>query len=264
MKQIIISLILLPTIILSQQCIPQDGCNNGTGIYTFRNGDIFDGEWKDRKIWKGIYTWKEGDIFDGEWKEGRKWKGLYTWVDGDVFDGEWKNGAQWNGIMYSETHLHKIEQYFQKGKTTNKGIAKNFYNEEDIIGTTDYTEIKLKKDESQNLYYITIKINNIKTDLIFDTGAEILSIGLKEWKRLVKSGIKYTDLNEEHKVTGIGGKIKAKLIVLKEIQIGTYTIKNVIASIDSEGDNPSLFGISLLTKFQNIQWDMKENTLRYY
>ncbi|MAQ70254.1 MAG: hypothetical protein CMD23_04080 [Flavobacteriales bacterium] len=264
MKQIITLLILLPTIMLSQYCVPKDGCNNGTGIYTWGHGDVFEGEWKNRKPWRGIYSWVEGDVFEGEWKNGKKWKGVYSWLEGDVFEGEWKNGKQWNGVMYSETHLHKLERHFQNGQTTDKAIAKTFYNKEDVIGPKEYTIINLKKDRSQNLYYITLKINAIDTDFIFDTGAEILSIGLKEWRRLVRSGVQYTDLNQEHKAIGIGGDIEAKLVILKEIQIGQYTIQNVIASIDQEGNNPSLLGISLLTKFQNVTWDMKKNTLKLY
>ena len=264
MKQILKLLILLPSIMLSQECVPKDGCNNGAGIYRWNHGDVFEGEWRNRKPWKGTYSWREGDVFEGEWKNGRKWKGIYTWIDGNVFEGEWKNGKQWNGVMYSETHLHKMERHFQNGQTTDTGIAKNFYNKDDIIGTSEYTVIKLKKNRAQNLYYITIKINNIDTDFIFDTGAEILSIGLKEWRRLVRAGIKYTDLNQEHKATGIGGDIEDKLVILKEIKIGEYTIQNVIASIDQEGDNPSLFGISLFTKFQNVKWEMDKNTLKLY
>jgi clan AA aspartic protease (TIGR02281 family) len=263
MKQIITLLILLPIIMFSQ-CVPKDGCNNGDGVYTFSNKDVFEGKWKNKKPWKGIYRWHEGDIFDGEWKNGKKWKGIYTWVAGDIFDGEWKNGKQWKGVMYSETHLHKMERYFENGQTTDKAIAKNFYNKKDVTGATEYTVVKLKKDISQNLYYIKIKISNVDTEFIFDTGAEILSIGLKEWRRLVQLGIKYTDLNQEHKAIGIGGNIEAKLVVLKEIQIGQYTIQNVIASIDKEGDNPSLFGISLLTKFHNATWNMQQNTLKLY
>ena len=263
MKQIITLLIFLPNIVFSQ-CVPKDGCNNGNGKYTFSNKDVFEGEWKNKNPWKGTYTWYKGDVFEGEWKNGRKWKGVYSWIDGDVFEGEWKNGKQWNGVMYSQTHLHEMERHFQNGRTTDKAIAKKFYNKDDVIGTKEYTVVNLRKDRSQNLYYITIKVNNIDTEFIFDTGSEILSIGLKEWKRLVRLGIKYTDLNQEHKAIGIGGDIEAKLVILKEIHIGQFTIHNVIASIDQEGDNPSLFGVSLFTKFQNVTWDMHKQTLKFY
>ena len=45
-----------------------DGCFNGRGLFTFSNGDKYDGEFKDDKYnGHGVETFSNGDKYDGEW-----------------------------------------------------------------------------------------------------------------------------------------------------------------------------------------------------
>ena len=45
----------------------------GKGIYYYKSGDKYDGEWKnDIKEGRGIYYYKSGNKCDGEWKNGKK------------------------------------------------------------------------------------------------------------------------------------------------------------------------------------------------
>jgi hypothetical protein len=42
---------------------------------------------------KGIYTWKDGRKYEGEYKNDKKdGYGEYTWIDGRKYAGQWKNG----------------------------------------------------------------------------------------------------------------------------------------------------------------------------
>ena len=71
-------------------------CNmHGHGVYTWANGDKYDGEWKEGYRGRGIKTYTNGNKYDGEWKDGN-WHGhgVWTWADGSKYDGNWKDGNQ--------------------------------------------------------------------------------------------------------------------------------------------------------------------------
>ena len=91
-------------------------CHNGKGIYTWDDGDVYDGEWKDgmrngygiklvagtaeryegqfkndAKHGRGTYTYESGNKYEGDWLDDQKsGQGVMTRPDGSViFDGEW-------------------------------------------------------------------------------------------------------------------------------------------------------------------------------
>ncbi|OAA84670.1 hypothetical protein [Clostridium coskatii] len=60
----------------TQSSSNQDKANNdkmsGNGIYTFKNGDTYTGEWKNNNIdGKGKYTYKNGNVKEGIWENGK-------------------------------------------------------------------------------------------------------------------------------------------------------------------------------------------------
>jgi hypothetical protein len=64
---------------------------HGRGVYTFSNGDVYLGFWKeDRFHGDGIYLFAKGDRYQGKFTEGRKHgRGVYQYRSGAVYDGEW-------------------------------------------------------------------------------------------------------------------------------------------------------------------------------
>jgi uncharacterized protein (DUF1697 family) len=60
---------------------------------TYKNGNIYDGEWKDNKQnGKGKMTYKNGDIYDGYWEDNKKYDGgKMTYANGDIYDGDWND-----------------------------------------------------------------------------------------------------------------------------------------------------------------------------
>jgi len=68
----------------SLQCVwTLSGHNNvitGLGKYTYSNGDIYKGEWKQNQAdGKGIMIYVNGETYEGEWKENKKHgKGILT------------------------------------------------------------------------------------------------------------------------------------------------------------------------------------------
>lgn len=50
------------------------GTMNGTGVYKFSNGCVYEGEFKNGNMeGKGKYTYNSGGYYDGYWISGKKW-----------------------------------------------------------------------------------------------------------------------------------------------------------------------------------------------
>ena len=62
-----------------------------------------------------------------------------------------------------------------------------------------------------------------------------------------------------------GESMQNKVIRIKEINIGQYKLKNVIAFVKTlETANSSLLGIGFLKKFSEVQWSLISNQLILY
>ena len=246
----------------------KDGLKDGQGTYTYASGSKYVGQWKDdKKHGKGTYTWLDGAKYVGQWKDGDyNGQGTYTYASGSKYVGEYKDGKHWNGIntMYGdnkeESGLVIIYKYENGNVTDTIRNDRNYYNKEDIIGKERYCTIKLIG--KKNKYDIILTINNIPIKWRFDTGAEDFSIGKNQWDK-IKSKIDFEDLNITSKSKGVGGYSSGTVMRIKdEIEIGGYLVKNAIVSISN--DDYSLMGIGFLKKFSNVEWNMKEATLKIY
>ena len=113
---------------LSAQCI-SGNCKTGKGVQNLRNGDKYEGEFKNGQIdGFGKIIYPNGDNYKGEWKYDQKlntfiWKyenkyigefkngirhgiGKMFYNNGDQYEGEWKNGKQsGNGTKYMDQNI---------------------------------------------------------------------------------------------------------------------------------------------------------------
>ena len=243
-KEGLIILLCLPMIGFGQ-CVPPDGCQNEKGTYAYDSGNQYVGEWKNGK---------------------RDGQGTYTWEDGGKYKGKWKNNKLWNGVKTSygnnkgESGLVIIYKYKNGSITDTIRNDRNFYNKEDIIGENLYSIIQLIDKKTK--YDIILQINNTTVKWCFDTGSEGFSIAKSQWDK-IKSKIDFEDLHIIRKSKGVGGHSSGTLIRIKDkIEIGGYLVKNAIISISN--DDYSLMGIGFLKKFSNVEWNMKEATLKIY
>jgi len=94
---------------------------HGKGIYTYSNGNVYDGDWIDgRKSGQGSQTWENGDKYTGGWSNNREdGQGSKTWGEtGDSYTGEWLQGKmsgtgtyKWaNGDTYTGNFVEDIKQ----------------------------------------------------------------------------------------------------------------------------------------------------------
>ena len=249
---------------------------NGQGKFTFfKDNSIYEGKWSNGELIKGNYYIKNdnhqvkyiGDFVDLKFQgkgvleiitSGYSTKKTGEFVNDDLFVGE--------SLVIREDGLI-INSSIEKGRVINeKRNDVNYYKSSDIEGNEPFSIVMLKRNGSENegvSLLIGMEINGISGEWIFDTGAEGFSIGQRMFKRLVKQGVAYRDLNRTIKTLGVGGESSGRLIILDNIKIGDYSVNNVIVKISND-NNYSLLGMAFLNKFKDVEWSMKKNQLKLY
>ena len=70
-------------------------------------------------------------------------------------------------------------------------------------------------------------------------------------------------INKDVETFGVGGSSDGELIIIDEIVIGDYKIKDVITKVSLDNDY-SLLGMGFLIKFKEVEWSMANNSLKLY
>ena len=247
---------------------------NGKGIVIHRNGDSFEGIYVDDKLTKGVFIrnsnsiiWKyeggfNGFNFQGEGNSFRETSQNIIIQEGFFISDKFANGLETNtskidGVIIKSNYIDGISTITERNDI-------NTYKRNDIIGDFKSTEINLIQRgsavDARLAYDLELEIDGIKGEFLFDTGAMGFTIGMIMFDRLKEGNINYQELNREVRSLGVGGSAVSDLIVIQEIKIGDYVVKNVVASV-SKSHNYSILGTGFLLKFSDVIWKMKENKL---
>ena len=247
---------------------------NGKGIVIHRNWGSFEGIYVDDKLTKGVFIRNSNSII---WKYEGGFNGFNFQGEGNSYRETSQNIIIQEGFFISdkfanglETNTSKINGVIIKSEYVN-GISTikerndiNSYNKKDIIGDEESVEIDLIQRgsifDARIAYDVELEIGGVTGDWILDTGAMSFRIGKTLFNRLKNEGVLFTDLNKKIVSTGIGGSANGKLVILDEVKIGGYIVKNVVATVALD-DNNSLLGTGFLLKFSNVIWKMRENKL---
>ena len=240
---------------------------NGKQTGVFRNGVLIRGSIK--IDFNDSYQISTGEFVEGL-LHGQNGVMIINEKNGNLkSEGEFRRGSLMTGTE-TESYVSGLEiiKKYENGVMVGLPVRndKNYYDINDIQGDSEYSEIKLKKEGNPNegiSYIIKLEIDGISGDWIFDTGAVNFSIGMRMFDRLKNSGVKYRDLNQTIKTFGVGGESQGKLVLIDKIKIGDYYLNNVIAEVSLD-NNYSLLGIEFLSKFSNVEWNMKQQALRLY
>ena len=139
--------------------------DNCYGTYTWADGEVYAGEWKDdKKHGQGTHTWADGEKYVGEYKDGKKHgQGTYTWADGNKYVGE-NRGGPWDGIKYFASG--KVQGTYSNGKWCNgcKPTARQLAIVGEIesgqIATIQATQQKPTLTIKSNPAYASVYIDN--------------------------------------------------------------------------------------------------------
>lgn len=283
-------------------CLDYEGLPDGDGTLTllmdtqkqtltgkFRNGELTSGiqtinfnsgnkqiiHYQDYRIEKKIleeYFWVNGDNEITNYTEGIIDKIRYVSSDGDETLTLFENGIKIKELRtFSEASKKglKIEKQFNPdGSTKEFSNIQNYRNPEEIIGDFDFVDMPL--EERNNQYRLKVGFKTLDGEVMevpiqFDSGASSgLFLGYRLYQEL-RSKCDVLDLNVSSKAGGVGSEFNTRYVKFKEIQIGEYLVKNVVAVIPERSDiNDLLIGVGFLKKFSEVEWRFNSNTLRFY
>lgn len=94
------------------------GEKEGFGIYNWKNGDEYIGEWsRGIKEGNGDYTWSNGARYSGEWQADKfNGEGTFVWPDGDKYFGNWLNDMREGAGVFIDAKGKEVLQEWHNGK----------------------------------------------------------------------------------------------------------------------------------------------------
>ena len=246
----------------------------GKTVYT--NGQEYEGVYENSQLIKGVFTsningdlWTYNGEFNGNYFQGvgierRENNNQVITKEGDFFSDNLYEGTK--TVLSKNSGVEVISKYIKGISTVVNRNDINSFKAKDVIGIGEFTEVSLLQRgtvfDARLAYDVELEINGVKGEWLLDSGAMGFTIGNIMFERLISSGVSYKDLNKTVKSFGIGGEAYGDLVVLEEVKIGDYVVKNVVATVL---DTPtSLLGTGFLLKFSNVVWNMKEKTLLLY
>ena len=249
---------------------------NGEGKTVSTNGQEYEGVYENGQLIKGafssningdLWTYKgefNGNYFQGVGIERREVNNQIIIKEGDFFSDKLYQGTE--TVLFTNSGIKIISEYVKGISTVVNRNDINTYNAEDVVGDTEFIEVGLLQRgtvvDSRLAYDVELEINGVKGEWLLDSGAMGFTIGSIMFERLITNGVNYKDLNKTVKSFGIGGEAFGDLVVLEEVKIGDYIVKNVVATVL---DTPtSLLGTGFLLKFSNVIWNMKDKKLKLY
>ena len=291
MRSLYIIILFFP-IVLYGQCLEGD-CVNDWGIKqtetikyvgTFSKGLFISGEVyyvEYNEAGENLYSKKERLKYKGEFRNGYIMSGkTYDKNEKLKYNGEYRNGNIVSGKTYDENEqliydggYFTDDKYFYRNghgilyedgweykvKYNKNALIENTYSLDDISGSNmDYTIIELKQEELGRNLTFEININGKIQTYIFDTGAETFDISPSMEKHLIDTGIiTHDNYYPSIETKGFNNEIeKSRRVWINNVRIGDYLIKNVLATINNDDDDPLLCGLALLElKFNAVSWN---------
>ncbi len=121
----------------------------------------------------------------------------------------------------------------------------------------------VKMRELGGVYHVPCKINGTEMEFIFDTGASDITMSLTEALFLYKQGkLKDDDFVGTQQYQIADGSIhEGAVVILRKVQIGSWELDDVQASIVDNMEAPLLLGQSALAKFGKISIDYNKNEI---
>lgn len=119
------------------------------------------------------------------------------------------------------------------------------------------------KSRGSGTYEVSCKVNDLKLNFIFDTGASDISISQTEALFMLKNEyLSEADIRGKESYMDANGDITVGTkIMLKKVEIGGLVLKNVSASVVNNKNAPLLFGQSALSKYGKIIIDNKKSEI---
>ncbi|MCB8818319.1 cell wall-binding repeat-containing protein [Desulfosporosinus shakirovi] len=113
-----------------------DGKKEGQGKYTWANGDVYSGEWKNDKMnGRGVLVYSDGTEYSGTFVDNkREGQGYIKWFNNETYTGEWKNDLMSGEGSYTFKNGDKYLGSWLNNKMNGTGKY-IFKNGQSLLGT---------------------------------------------------------------------------------------------------------------------------------
>lgn len=121
----------------------------------------------------------------------------------------------------------------------------------------------IKLTESNGIYQIPVRFGTLSKKFVLDSGASDITISSSLEKELLKNDLvnKKVNLTDALYRVANGEVISHRRIVISQITVGDFTVKNVIASVGNE-NTPLLLGKSFFDNFKSWSINNIDNMLQ--
>jgi clan AA aspartic protease (TIGR02281 family) len=110
---------------------------------------------------------------------------------------------------------------------------------------------------SGGTYNLTCEVNDLAMSFTLDTGCSDVSLSSVESQFMLKNGyLTEKDLKgKSYYINATGERHESQVVILREIKLGDFVLKNVRASIVPNQKAPLLLGQNVLNKFGTMEID---------
>ena len=169
------------------------------------------------------------------------------------------NKKLYNAFTFLFSEIKASEKY---NRNDDDPFAPENYNTKPTTVFNGASSEKVDLETLNGVYKVWVKIGTLKKHFVLDSGASEISLSTSIERELIANGIIKRDDYIEPALYKIadGSIIKCRRLIIPEMTIGNYKIKNVTASI-GVSDSPLLLGRSFLDNFSKWSIDNKTKEL---
>ena len=126
-----------------------------------------------------------------------------------------------------------------------------------VLSTQSFSQTTIYMQKQDGIYIVPCTINGLKLKFVFDTGASDVSISATEALFMAKNGyLDPRDISGTQRYTNADGEVSVgKKLIIRKLEFGGLTLRNVEASVVNNMVAPLLLGQSAISKLGKIQID---------
>ena len=154
--------------------------------------------------------------------------------------------------------------FYWRGKAMDEFLEENKALEEVEDGDAD-NMVSVPFIPEQGLCKVHGEVNGLPLAFIFDTGASDVTISTVEASFMKKNGyLEERDFGgKENYMTASGAVEEGTVINLRQVTVGTLSLKNVRATVVKSQNAPLLLGQSVLGRFAKVEVDNSNKEIRF-
>ena len=254
----------------------KQGKLEGEGTLTvLSDNSVFQGEWENDNLVHGTYEIRTEAFkldYIGRFKNlkfhGTGKRTFITPTYTEIKDGDFFNDILFNGTETTKyaTGLIIINNIEKGDVILSKRNDRNYFDPNKVIGDVTSSKILLDVEGDQNegkTFFVNMNIGEFEGKWVFDSGAQLTSIGKRMFDRLIQEGVTFKDLNLNIQTFGVGGMSSGNLVIIENIKVGDYRIKEFIFKVNLD-NNFSLLGMDFMDTFSNVIWNKRDSSLTLY